>query len=113
MRQLANKVLKQLVCLGLSIIVILPFYMVLINSFKSKGEAARMKLSLPTEWFFSNYTEVIEKGRLIRGFFNSVFYAGISTTIAVVTCAMAAFVICRNRTKINNFLYYFSLMNGI
>lgn len=108
-KKLVMKVIKQLVCLFLSVIVILPFYMVLINSFKSKGEAARMKLSLPTEWFFSNYTEVIEKGRLVRGFFNSLFYAGSSTTIAVVACAMAAFVICRKRTKLNNFLYYFIL----
>ena len=37
--------------------VVLPFYLVVINSFKTKGEAARMNLSLPTEWQFSNYTE--------------------------------------------------------
>lgn len=109
MKKLIIKLLKQFVCLGLSIAVVLPFYMVLINSFKTKSEAARMKLSLPKEWLFSNYTEVIEKGRLVQGFLNSVTYAVIPTTIAVVTCAMAAFVICRKRTKTNNFLYYFIL----
>lgn len=44
------------------------FYMVVINSFKSKGEASRMSLALPKEWLFSNYTEVIDKGNLIQDF---------------------------------------------
>lgn len=42
-------VLKHVVCVFLSLLVIVPFYMVLINSFKSKSEAARMSLALPTE----------------------------------------------------------------
>lgn len=104
-----NKLIKQLFCIALSIVVILPFYMVLINSFKSKNEAARMNLSLPKEWMFNNYSEVIEKGKLVQGFFNSLTYAVIPTTIGVITCAMAAFIICRKRTKLNMFLYYFIL----
>ena len=89
--------------------VVLPFYMVLINSFKTKAEAARMSLALPTEWVFSNYSEVIEKGSLIQGFLNSFAYALIATTLGVVLCSMAAFVMCRKRTKLNVFLYYFVL----
>ena len=107
MKKRINKLLKQLFCIALSLVVILPFYMVFINSFKSKSEAARMKLSLPSEWHFSNYSEVIDQGRLVQGFFNSLSYATISTFVAVITCAMAAFIICRNRTKLNTFLYYF------
>lgn len=102
-------VLKQLLCILMSIVVIAPFYMVFINSFKTKAEAARMSLSLPAEWLFVNYAEVIEKGRLVQGFLNSLTYAVVSTTIGVVSCAMAAFVMCRKRTKLNNFLYYFVL----
>ena len=53
-----QNLLKHLVCILLCLTVILPFYMVVINSFKSKGEASRMSLALPKEWLFSNYTEV-------------------------------------------------------
>lgn len=101
--------LKQLVCILLSATVIVPFYMVLINSFKTKAEAARMSLSLPEEWIFKNYLEVIEEGNLIQGFTNSLLYSLVATTLGVVCCAMAAFVLCRNRTKFNIFLYYFFL----
>ncbi|HIU74658.1 MAG TPA: carbohydrate ABC transporter permease [Candidatus Pelethocola excrementipullorum] len=109
MRRKIQAVLKQIICIAMSIVVIAPFYMVFINSFKTKTEAARMSLSLPTEWLFSNYLEVIEKGRLVQGFVNSLTYALVATTVGVVSCAMGAFVMCRKRTKLNNFLYYFVL----
>ncbi len=109
MKKTIRTVIKQLICIFLGFIVVLPFYMVFINSFKSKAEAARMSLSLPKEWFFSNYTEVIEKGNLVQGFVNSLSYAFISTTVGVVACAMAAFIICRKATRLNSFLYYFML----
>ena len=49
-----QNLLKHVVCILLCLCVVLPFYMVLINSFKTKAEAARMSLALPTEWVFSN-----------------------------------------------------------
>ena len=104
-----QSVIKQIVCILLSLVVLAPLYMVVINSFKSKAESARMSMSLPTEWFFSNYAIVIEQGKLLQGFFNSFLYAGVSTAIAVVTCAMAAFVIARKTSKVNKGLYFFIL----
>ena len=104
-----QNLLKHLVCILLCLTVILPFYMVVINSFKSKGEASRMSLALPKEWLFSNYTEVIDKGNLLQGFSNSLLYALVATTLGVVLCAMAAFVMFRKRTRLNVFLYYFVL----
>ena len=81
MKKTVSNVLKHLVCISLCIVVILPFYMVFINSLKPKAEAARMSLALPTEWHFETYLEVIEEANLVHGFFNSLTYAGISTTI--------------------------------
>jgi len=109
MKKTVQNILKYLVCILLSLAVILPFYMVLINSFKSRNEAARMSLAFPKKWLFSNYTEVIEKGKLIQGFMNSLSFALIATVLGVLLCSMAAFVMCRNRTKLNVFLYYFVL----
>lgn len=107
MRKILLKLSKQIFCIALSMTVILPFYMVIVNSFKSKAEAARMNLSLPKEWLFSNYSEVIEQGKLVQGFINSLSYSTISTVVGVVGCAMASFVICRKRTKVNTLAYYF------
>lgn len=109
MRKRINSIIKQAVCIILSLIVVMPFYMVLVNSFKGRAESARMGLGLPTEWHFENYIEVIEKGKLVAGFGNSMLYAVVSTFIAVLTCSMAAYVICRNKSRLNTFLYYFML----
>lgn len=109
MKKKMQMILKQAVCIILCLIVIMPFYMVLVNSFKSKNEAARMGLGLPAEWHFENYAEVIDKANLFQGFSNSLTYALIATILGIICCAMAAYVMSRNRTKLNNFLYYFVL----
>ena len=88
-------VLKQLLCIFLSVIVLAPLYLVLINSFKTKSEAARMNLSLHTQWVFTNYADVFKKAKLLTGFANSMLYAFASTTAGVLLCAMAAFVLSR------------------
>lgn len=104
-----SSISKQIICILLSIIVLAPFYMVLINSFKSKTEAARMSLAFPTEWFFDNYSIVIEQGKLLVGFSNSLLYAVVSTFVAVLACAMAAFVLGRRKIRLTNAIYYFIL----
>ena len=107
MKKKIQFVLKQLVCLFLSLIVIAPLFLVLVNSFKTKGEAARMSLSLPTTWEFSNYIKVIDQAKLVSGFLNSMLYALVATTVGVILSSMASYVLSRNRTRFNKFIYYF------
>jgi len=102
-------ILKHALMILLCVIIVLPFYMILVNSFKSKSESARMSLALPTQWHFENYTEVIEKAKLGQGLINSLTYATASTLIGVIGSAMAAFVMSRRRNRLNTFLYYFVL----
>lgn len=109
MKKKIGSILKHVLCILLCLAVVIPFYMVVINSFKTKPEAARMSLALPTTWQFSNYAEVIDKGKLVQGFINSLLYALISTGIGVIGSAMASFVMSRKRTKFNTFAYYFVL----
>ncbi len=102
-----SSVLKQLLCIFLSVLVLAPMFLVVINSFKTKNESARMNLALPKEWLFSNYADVFQKASLLTGFLNSLIYALVSTTVGVLICAMAAYVLSRKRTRFNNFIYYF------
>ncbi len=105
-RKWGQAALKQALCLLLCLVVLIPFYVVVINAFKTKGEAARMNINLPAVWVFSNFAEVINKGKLLQGFLNSLLYAGLSSAFGVTLSAMAAFVICRKRTRLNSFLFY-------
>jgi raffinose/stachyose/melibiose transport system permease protein len=105
-RKWGKAVLRQALCLILCLIVVVPFYVVIINAFKTRGEAARMNISLPAVWVFTNFGEVIKKGKLLQGFLNSLLYAGGSSFLGVLLSAMAAFVICRKRTRLNSLVFY-------
>lgn len=89
------------------LIVIIPFYVVLINSFKTSTEANRMSINFPTAFHFENYTTVIEQGKLFTSLYNSLLYSFVSVIIILVLVLAAAFVISRNTKGINKVFYYF------
>lgn len=111
-----KKTIKSLVAntttLFISLIVLIPLVVLFLNSFKTQGESNKMSLSLPSKWQFENYKTVIEQGKLVSSFLNSLLYATVSVAIIVILVSAAAFVIARNRKSINNFIYYF-IISGI
>lgn len=110
MREKISGVLLNISACIISLIVLLPFAVVLINSFKTQEESSVMSLKLPEHWMFVNFKTVIERGKLFTSFFNSLTYAVCSVAIIVVTVAAAAFVLSRNRSRIHRFIYYFILL---
>ncbi|OCT15484.1 ABC transporter permease [Paenibacillus pectinilyticus] len=94
----------------ISLVMFIPFILVLLNSFKSVGESTSMSMSWPTSWHFGNYVEVFKKGKLLTSFYNSLYYAIISNAVGVIFSAMAAYVLSRNRTKWNHFLFFFIVL---
>lgn len=108
----AGSIIGNIITVFISLLVLIPIVVLFINSFKTQGESNKMSLSLPKEWIFSNYKTVIEQGKLISSFFNSLLYATASVLIIVIVVAAAAFVIARNRKGINNIIYYF-ILSGI
>ncbi|AJG97474.1 MULTISPECIES: carbohydrate ABC transporter permease [Clostridium] len=107
-----GSVIANIVTIFISLLVLIPMVVLFLNSFKSQGESNKMSLSLPKEWIFANYKTVIEQGKLVSSFLNSLLYATCSVLIIVIVVAAAAFVIARNRKGINNFIYYF-ILSGI
>lgn len=99
-----------LVAIFASLVMFVPVYLIAVNSLKTKGEANAMNVGLPTSLNWENFTTVIEQGKLVTSFLNSVLYAGGSTIIGTFVAALAAFVLSRKRTSINRFLYFFLIM---
>lgn len=94
----------------ISLIFILPLLVVLLNSFKNKAESNTMTLRLPTEWVFENFLIVIERGKLFLSFMNSLIYASAGAILIVFIISAAGFVLARNRSNINKFIYYFMIL---
>ncbi|MDR3595193.1 carbohydrate ABC transporter permease [Clostridium sp.] len=112
LKKSVGSIIGNIITVFISLLVLIPMLVLFLNSFKTQGESNKMSLSLPKEWIFANYKTVIEQGKLISSFFNSLLYATCSVLIIVIVVAAAAFVIARNRKGINNIIYYF-ILSGI
>ena len=93
---------------ALSLICLVPLLIIIINSLKDKKAAAAMNLVLPKlPIMWENFSVVIEKGKLLTSFGNSVTYSVGSVLLCTVTAVMAAYVLSRNATKLNKALYLY------
>lgn len=90
----------------LSIILITPLVLIVINSLKTSQAAAEMSLRLPDTIQLENFKTVIERGKLGVTFLNSLTYSAFSVILCTLTSAMAAFVLSRNRSKVNKIIYF-------
>jgi raffinose/stachyose/melibiose transport system permease protein len=106
-RRFAVAIAKQIFAVALSLTIIMPFVIILINSLKTRTGALLMDLSLPKVPVWQNYQVVVERGKLFISFFNSLLYATVSTLGTVVLTALAAYVMSRRRTRLTRFLYSF------
>ena len=71
----AAKFSNNALAIFVSLIMFIPVYLVFVNSLKTKAEASSMGAELPDVFQWSNFATVIEKGKLLTAFGNSVLYA--------------------------------------
>src|SRR5512143_2757961 len=81
-----------------SLIMVIPVYLIAINAFKSSAQASSMGVDLPTAIHLENFSTVIDNGKLVTSFVNSMLYASSATVLGTFFAAMAAYVMSRNRT---------------
>ena len=94
----------------LSLLLLTPLLLILLNSFKTSVAASEMNLALPASLEWSNYSVVIEKGKLGITFLNSLCYSVSSVLLCTLLSAMASYVLSRNRKKLHRFLYMFIVL---
>jgi len=110
MRRTLQGIFNHAVAMIASLIMFIPVYLVIVNSLKTKAEASSMGVELPAVPQWQNFAIVIERGKLVTAFGNSLLYAVAATAIGVTLAALAAYVLSRNRTPFNRFIYFFIIM---
>ena len=91
-----------------SVIYVLPIFIVLINSFKRKAYISREPFKLPVEktWVaLENYVRGIEKIKLIDAFWNSLFITVCSVIVILVCTSMCAWYIGRVKSAFTKIFY--------
>jgi len=89
---------------ALSLLILVPFYLIFVNSLKSPAEASELGLAFPSKWEWGNYEKVFEVAKLPLAFTNSVVLTFSSVAIILITAAMAAFVMQRRKDGLSSTL---------
>ena len=111
-RQRILKVLGQILTYGflliMALIVIFPFYFMIISSVKTMEEYRRsIPTLIPQVLDFTNYLEVFTSQdlKLNQLFFNTVFVGVVSTVLSLVITVLSAFAFARLEFKGKNGLF--------
>ncbi|MEN0658285.1 carbohydrate ABC transporter permease [Caldifermentibacillus hisashii] len=102
---------KNIIILGIigvliSLLWIYPFYLVFINSIKTKGEIFRNTLNWPEDLTLENYPKAFTELDFVQSFSNSVFITVISILVLVFCSSMAAYALSRNKSKLSSVIYF-------
>lgn len=90
----------------LGLLFLSPFYVIFINSFKTKKELFEDTLSFPKVWSFANYKEAFKQLDFFRALGNSLFITVTSIIVIIVFSSMAAWMLERTKTKTSTFIFY-------
>ncbi|MBQ7011909.1 MAG: carbohydrate ABC transporter permease [Clostridia bacterium] len=98
--QVLFKILVYAFLIFMAIIVIFPFYWMVISSLKTLDE---YRLSIPTFWpkqvMFGNYAEAFTTASLGRLFLNTAYVGIVSTLLSLVITVLSAFAFARLEFK--------------
>ena len=92
----------------ISVVYVMPIFIVLINSVKKKAYINREPFKLPNEktWVaLENYVRGIEKIKLIDAFWNSLFITVCSVLVILVCTSMCAWYIGRVKSAFTKIFY--------
>ena len=93
----------------LTVIILAPFLLVVVNSAKSSADIITSPISLPEYWgqIFPNLSNVIHNQNFNywNSFFSSLLITAVSLLLLTVFSSMAAWVLVRNKTKWSSFIF--------
>lgn len=100
-RELLAQILKQLICIGMVLIVITPILLTFFASLKTKGDMVNTSpLTLPLDRItLENYAEVFHNKYLLIGFKNTIIILVVSIIFNVLLGTVTAFIIERFRFR--------------
>lgn len=97
--------------LGVCVVFFIPFYYLLVNTFKPAKDATLSPLSIPIKNFTLDlYRQALDTINFWGSFRNSLVITGVSVVIIVVIGSMAAYAIVRRKNKLTKVLFIYFLL---
>lgn len=101
----AGPVLKHIFIYAVLILFIIPFFLMVNNSFKTTEQFVNSPFSLPQQFRFSNYADAFQKMNFLNAIKNNIIITLISVSLIILTASMSAYFLVRNKWKINAIIY--------
>lgn len=94
--------------------VLIPLWLLLINSAKPFNEASVLSLALPKHWaLWDNYRTVISQGDYLRSFTNSLMIVVPTIAVVIVLGAMAAWAYARSQSMSAKAAYTMTVLSVV
>lgn len=89
-----------------------PVWMILVNSFKTEGEAAQLSLALPETWaLVENYTAVFATGNYLVGLRNSLLVVVPTVIVILLLGSLGAWGFARSRRVSLQVFFYVTALS--
>jgi len=90
--------------------VLIPAWILIVNSFKTRKDAAQVSLGLPDTWnALENYRTAFVDGHVLQGFLNTLIVVVPAIAITLVVGSMAAWMFARHAARTVRWLYYLAI----
>ncbi|MDO5540253.1 MAG: carbohydrate ABC transporter permease [Eubacteriales bacterium] len=93
----------------MAVIMIFPFFLVILNSFKSMNEIGINVMAIPKEWRIGNYLNALKRMNFFKSLQNTVIVTLIGNAGLILCASMTGYWLCRNRKGINGVIYFMFL----
>ena len=108
--------LKEIIAWILALLILIPFYLVIVNALKTDGESLTMSFALPevivlenfaTVWNIDNINGSFFDSYILRAYRNSALLTLSTTFLSLTVTAPCAYVLSRRRSKFNRAVYLY------
>jgi raffinose/stachyose/melibiose transport system permease protein len=93
--------LTAVIMIPVGLIMALPLYYIVVNTFKTQEEMSSSPFALPTQLFLNNYATVFGTVPLVQSFANTLFVTVLSLLLMLIIGSMAAYGMIIGNTRIN------------
>lgn len=101
-----SKIVSSVILWILLVLFIMPFFIVIVDSFKSNAEIMANPLNFTKTPTFNNFVEAFVRMNYPSAFFNTFLITLLSVFLITIFSAMTAYFIVRSKTKVGSIIFY-------
>ncbi|SFG67677.1 carbohydrate ABC transporter permease [Sporolactobacillus nakayamae] len=89
----------------LGLLWLMPFYLMVVNSLKTKKDIFTNTLGLPNPFTGSNYPDAMQQLDFIKSLVNSLLITLVSVVVIIIFSSMAAYALARTKRRISGIIF--------